>query len=114
MRYGNSNTHLGMVNISIEEERVALLPKTPTLRKRWARNKKEKKSAEEVEAGIHCVTAYERQSPNKELVNATPQPHVTPETLHNPSERHNFSKEGDDGNTAHDTPYKPLICLGCS
>ena len=61
-RSGNSNAHLGMVDISIEEEMANLPPNTPALRKKRARSKKAK-SAEEVEAGIHCVATYKRQSP---------------------------------------------------
>lgn len=67
---GNGNMHLGVVNISIEEEGVDLLLKTPTPRK----DELEIKSAKEVEAGIHHVAAYKSWSLNEELVNATPSP----------------------------------------
>ena len=55
MRSGNSNTHPGMVDISIEEEGVDLLPNTPAPKKRQARNRKEKMSAKEVEDGVSAI-----------------------------------------------------------
>ena len=79
MRSGNRNIHPGMIDISVKEERVNLLPNTPTLRKKRAKNKNTR-SAEEVEAGIQQVAAYERQSLKDILVNATPQPLVPPAT----------------------------------
>ena len=50
LRSGNSNVHLGAVDISMEEKKVD--PKTPAPRKRQNRNQKNMKSAEEVEAWI--------------------------------------------------------------
>ena len=52
MRSGNSNRHPGVVDISIEEDEVDHLLKTPAPRKTLARNKKNVKSAKEVEASI--------------------------------------------------------------
>ena len=85
---------------------VDLLPKTRAPRKRQAKNKNATKSAEEVEAGIHHVAACKRQSLNKELVNASPQPHVTPAIPHNPSETHDFSEEEDSGSMADNASHK--------
>ena len=63
--------HPGVVDISVEEQGKDLLLKTPVP---WRRSQQTKnvKSAAETEAGIKCVTAYERKSLNEELVNATP------------------------------------------
>ena len=83
-RSGNGNRHPGVVDISIEEDEVDRLPKTPAPRKTLARNKKNVKSAKEVEASIQRVAAYERQSLIEELVNTTPQPLVIPAPSHNP------------------------------
>ena len=69
--------HSGVVNISMDKEGMDLLPKTPAPRKRQVSNQKNTKSVEEVEAGIKCVAAYEKQSLNKEFLNATLQPLVT-------------------------------------
>ena len=67
----NTTAHPGAVDISMEET-VDNLPKTPAQKKRQPKNKKEVKSAEDVEVGIQHVAAYERQSLKEELVDATP------------------------------------------
>ena len=72
MRSGNSNRHPGVVDISIEEDEVDHLLKTPAPRKTLARNKKNVKSAKEVKASIQRVAAHEKQFLVEELVNATP------------------------------------------
>ena len=103
-RSGNSNRHPGVVDISTEEDEVDHLPKTPAPRKTLAGNKKNVKSAKEVEASIQRVAAYERQSLIEELVNATPQPLVIPAPSHNPPD---FSDEEDDGDANDNASYKP-------
>ena len=60
------------------------LLKTPALKRRKPRSKKDIKSAKEVEAGIWCVAAYKRESLNEELVNMTPQVMYTPAPPHDP------------------------------
>ena len=104
MRFGNGNRHPGIVDISIEEDEVDCLLKTPAPRKTLARNKKNVKSAEEVKASIQQVAAYERQSLIEELVNATPQPLVIPAPSYNPPD---FSDEEDDSNANDNASYKP-------
>ena len=82
-RSHNTTAHPGAVDI-IMEETVDNLPKTPAPKKRQPKNKKEVKSAEDVEVGIKRVAAYERQSLKEELVDATPQAMVTPAHPHQP------------------------------
>ena len=106
MRSGNRNIHLGMINISINEERVDLLPNTPTLRKKGAKNKN-MRSAEEVKAGIQWVTTYKRQSLKDKLINVTPQPLVPPATPWNSIETHDVSDEEDGGDIMDNVSYKP-------
>ena len=97
------NANPGAIDISMEET-VDNLPKTPTLRKKRARNKKEIKSAEEVEVGIQHVAAYERQSLNEELVKATPQTMITPAPPHQLSEP---SEQDEGGNVTDNVSYHP-------
>ena len=59
-RSRNATVHPSAVDISMEEEMVDNIPKTPAPKKCKARNKKDIKSAEEIEAGIQCVAAYKR------------------------------------------------------
>ena len=80
---GNTATaHPSAVDISMEEEMVDNLPKTPATKRRKPRSKKDIKSAKEVEAGIWHVAAYKRGSLNEELVNMTPQVMYTPTPPH--------------------------------
>ena len=61
VRSSNTTTHPGAVDISMEEEMVVHLPKTPGPKKRMTKTKKDAKPAEEVEAGIQHIAAYEQQ-----------------------------------------------------
>ena len=80
------------------------LPKTPAPKKRQPKNKKEVKSAEDVEVGIQRVAAYERQSLKEELVDATPQAMVTPAHPRQPSES---SEQNEGGNITDNVSYQP-------
>ena len=80
------------------------LPKTPAPKKRQPKNKKEVKSAEDVEVGIQRVAAYERQSLKEELVDATPQAMVTPAHPCQPSES---SEQNEGGNITDNVSYQP-------
>ena len=99
--------HPGTVDISMDEERMDLLPKTPAPRKRRARNQKNTKSVEEVEAGIKHVAAYEKQSLNEEFLNTTLQPLVTSAATGNHPETHDLSKDENGGDAADNASYKP-------
>ena len=102
----NADIHPGIPDISIEEEGEGRLPKTPVQRKKRAKQNKQKKSAEEVEVGIQCVAAYERQSLNEELINATPQAISTPAAHCDHSESHNLSEHNVGGNMNDNMSYK--------
>ena len=88
----NATAHPSAVDISMEEETADNIPKTPAPKKRKARYKKNIKSAEEIEAGIQRVAAYERQSLKEELIHTTPQVVYTPAPPHDPSEPHESSE----------------------
>lgn len=105
-RSRNATAHPGVVDISIEET-ADNLPKTPAPKKRKPRSKKDIKSAEEVEAGIQRVAAYERQSLNEELVDATPQVVYTPAPPRDPSEPHESSEHDEGGNIFDNALYQP-------
>ena len=100
--------HPGVVDISVEEKGKGLLPKTP-VPQRGSQKTKNAKSATETEAGIKRITAYERKSLNKELVNVTPQGIVTPVAPHQPSESSDFTESDKDegGNIEDNILYKP-------
>ena len=104
-RSTNSKTHPGMIDVSIEEEKMDVLLNTPPPRKKRP-TYKNMRSAEEIEAGIQRVAAYERQSLQDELVNATPQPLVPPATPRNSAETH-VSDEEDGGDIMDNASYKP-------
>ena len=86
------------------EEMVNNLPKTPALKMGQPKNKKDVKSAEDVEVGIQRVAAYERQSLKEEFVDATTQAMVTPAHPHQPSES---SKQDKGSNITDNVLYQP-------
>ena len=101
-RSRNATAHPGVVDISMEET-ADNVPKTPAPKKRRARAKKGIKSAEDIEAGIQRVAAYERQSLNEELIDATPQVVNTPAPPQDPSSyEHNKG-----GNISDNASYQP-------
>ena len=83
------------------------LPKIPAPRKRKPRGKKDTKSAEEVEAGIQHVAAYEKWSLHEELIDVTPQvvyTHAPPRDVSDPLES-SGCEEG--SNISDNASYKP-------
>lgn len=106
-RSSNTTAHPGAVDISMEEETPDHIPKTPAQRKRRAKSKRDVKSAEEVDAGIQRVAAYERKSLNDELVNATPQVTYTPAPPRHSPERHESSDQERGGNVSDNASYQP-------
>ena len=99
--------HPGTVHISVDEEGMDLLPKTPAPRKGWARDQKDTKSVKEVKAGIKCIAAYKRQSLDKEFLNATLQPLVTSVATHNHSETYDPSEEEYSSDAANNASSRP-------
>ena len=65
------------------------------------------KSAEEVEAGIQCVAAYEKQSLHKELIDATPQVVYTPAPPQDVSDPLESSGHEEGGNISDNASHKP-------
>ena len=108
-RSHNATAHPGAVDISMEEEMADNIPKTPAPKKHKARNKKNIKSAEEIEVGIQHVAAYKRQSLKEELVHVTPQVVYTPAPPHDPSEPHESSEHDEGGNISDNESYQPPI-----
>ena len=105
MRSRNAFAHPGVVDISIDK--TDNLPKTPAPKKRKARGKKDTKSAEEVEAGIQRVVAYERKSLNEELVDATPQVMYTPAPPQDHSDPQPLSEHTSD-NASYEPPSESV------
>ena len=106
-RSQNLTAHPGAVDISMEEETAGNLPKTLAPRKWKPRGKKDTKSAEEVEAGIQHVAAYEKRSLHKELVNATPQVVYTPAHPQDVSDPLESSGHEEGSNISDNASYKP-------
>ena len=105
-RFQNVTAHPGAVNISMEET-AGNLPKTLAPRKQKPRGKKDMKSAEEVEAGIQHVAAYEKWSLHEELVDATPQVVYTPAYPQDVSDPLESSGCEEGSNISDNASYKP-------